>query len=115
MQFARDELFARSALAHDQDAARNRRHASNGLPQRTHGCTIADECRLAIEPRAERVQFFDEAPARNGVLDLLDDSLDRLGLVDEAIGTKANGLDTALVVAGARVNDDRGIDAALLQ
>src|SRR6185295_3315957 len=80
MQFARDQFLARPALAHDQDTARNRRNPRDGVPERPHRSAVADERRVAIEARAERAQLGHQLPARDGVLDLLHDALDRLRL-----------------------------------
>ena len=58
---------------------------------------------------------FTSRPRETRVLDLLDDALDRLRLVDEPVGAEPHGLDAAVVAAGAGVDDDRRVDAALLQ
>ena len=58
---------------------------------------------------------FDQPSARHGVLDFLHDPLDGLGLVDEPVGAEPHRLDAAVVAAGAGVDDDRCVDAALLQ
>ena len=64
--------------------------------------------------RSER-NLLHQPPARDRVLDLLNDALDRLRLVDEPVGAEPHGLDAAVVAAGAGVDDDRRVDAALLQ
>src|SRR6185436_17411124 len=107
MQYARDQFLARPALAHDQDTARNRRNPRDGVPERPHRSAVADERRVAIEARAERAQLGHQLPARDGVLDLLHDALDRLGLVDESIRAQPHRLDAAVVAAGAGIDDDR--------
>ena len=71
--------------------------------------------RLAVEPGAQRSQLLHQPPARDRVLDLLHDALDRLRLVDEPVGAEPHRLDAAVVAAGAGVDDDRRVDAALLQ
>ena len=115
MQLARDELLAGPALPHDQDTARNRRDAREGVTQRTHRGAVTDERRVAVKPRLQRSQLADQLPARHGVFDFLDHALDRLRLIDESVRPQPHRLHTAVVTAGARVNDHRRVDAALLQ
>ena len=115
MQLARDQFLARAALPDDQHAARNRRDARDRLAERPHRRAVADERRVAVEPRPQRSNLLHQPPARHRVLDLLNDALDRLRLVDEPVGAEPHRLDAAVVVAGAGVDDDRRVDAALLQ
>ena len=60
-------------------------------------------------------QLFDKTPTGNGVFDLLDDTLDRLRLVDEPVCPQPHCLNATFVTTGAGINNDRGVDAALLQ
>ena len=63
MQLARDQFLARAALPDDQHAARNRRDARDRITERPHRRAVADERRLAIEPRPQRPKFLHQPPA----------------------------------------------------
>src|SRR5688572_13695112 len=115
MQLARDQFFPRAALADDQHAARNRRDARNGVAEYPHRLAVADQRRFTVEPRPQRPQFADQAAARDRAFDLLNDPLDRLGLVHEPVGAEPHRLDAAIVASSAGVDDDRRVDAALVQ
>src|SRR5262245_58789410 len=114
MQLACDELLARAALADDEDAAGNRGQARDRLTERLHGPAVADERAISIQTGSQRSQLADEPPPGHGVLDLLNHALDRLGLVDEPIRAEPDGLNAAIVAAGAGIDDHGRIDTAML-
>ncbi len=113
MQLARDELLARSALAHDEHRARDRRHAGDGVGERAHGRTAAEERAGLARLAANRLDFGEDAPPLHRALDLAHDALDGLVLVDETVGAGAHRLHAAIVAPRAGVHDDGRIVPAL--
>ncbi len=111
VQLARDELLAGAALAEDEHGTRDRRDAGDGLLQLGECGTRAHQRRVHAKPTTQRRHLIDEAPAFDGVLDLLPDPLHRLRLVDEADRAEADRLGAAVVVAGPCVHDDRDAQA----
>ncbi len=116
MQLARDHFLPVPLSPSIEHAAGNRRHPRDRVTQRAAWPRLSPMSSVSpSQPRAQRPQLLDHAAARDGVLDLLDDALDRLGLVDEPEGAEPHGLHAAVVAAGAGVDDDGRVDAALLQ
>ena len=116
MQLARDQLLARAALTDDQDTARNRRDTRDAHRAARASGALSPMSDVSPSNRdcSDR-SSLDQPPARHRVFDLLNHALDRLRLVDESVRAQPHGLNAAIVTAGAGVDDDGRVDAALLQ
>ena len=82
---------------------------------RSIAALVPDERALAVQPPPERPHLGAEPAPLDRQLDLAHDPLDRLGLVDEAVGAEPDGLDAAVEVPGAGVDDHRDLRAAPLE
>ncbi len=107
VQVASDELFARAACSDDQHGAGHRRDADDRLLELREGGTRAHERRLEPEAAPQQGDLLAQPAAVDRVLDFLRNPLHRFRLVDEAVRAESDRLRAAVVVARARVDDDR--------
>ena len=113
MQLPRNQLFPRTALAHNQDGTRNGGQPGDARPELLHRPAPAHQRRLLAHAPSQRGNLVTKSLAFQGVLDLADDALHRLRLIDEPIGPQPYRLNAPVVAAGPRVYDDRSPDALL--
>src|SRR6185503_12797143 len=78
---ARDELLTRAALSDDEDSARDRRDASDGVLEPLHRGTSATKRRIIRRVRAQRRDLGEEHASLDRVLHLARDALHRIRLV----------------------------------
>ena len=87
VQIAGDQLLARAALAHDQHRTRDRRDPRDGLSQ-LRIAALAPTSELSSPSAAQALVTSTEPAPLDRALDFLDHALDRLGLIDEAVGAE---------------------------
>src|SRR5688572_12184764 len=111
MQVPGDDLLPGSAFADDEDGARDRCHPRDlvlPLPR-----AVTEQGAVGRHVPLEAGDLPGEPASLEAGIDLVYHALHRLGLVDEAVGPEADRLNAAVVVAGARVDDHRSVDAPL--